>query len=96
MHISLREHDRRREDFRNNKKIRLFLVMPFSLSPESYVFAKVVRPLFAAVYLNDGVFGSPPKKHTAFPCLHIRRDLEDADFTINEGESALYPVQEGE
>ena len=47
------------------------------------------------VYIDDGNFGSPPKRITVYTCLDIRGDLENAGFTINEGKSRLYPVQVG-
>ena len=82
----------------------VFLVLPFGLSPASYVFTKLLRPLISkwrgeglrcVLYIDDGIFGSASKRITALAFLRIRSDLEDAGFTINDEKSTLYPIQVG-
>ena len=82
----------------------VFVVMAFGLSPASYVFTKVCRPLIkesrsegirCVMYIDDGIFGSASKRSTAYACLRIRSDLEAAGFVINDEKSTLYPIQVG-
>ena len=84
------------------RKYYVFVVVAFGLSPASYLFTKMVRPLVkkwrgngirCCVYLDDGIFGSSDKTLTSLQCRIIRDDLEAAGFTINEAKSTLYPVQ---
>ena len=69
----------------------VFVVLPFGLATASYVFTKIVRPLVkkwrgeglrCVVYIDDGIFGTADKRSTAYACLRIRSDLEDAGFTF--------------
>ena len=107
-HISINEADFQylgfAWDFNGTLRYFVFLVIPFGLSTASYVFTKMVRPLVkkwrgggirCVVYIDDGIFGSPRKLVTAYACLQIRDDLENAGFTINEEKSHLYPTQVG-
>ena len=82
----------------------VFVVLPFGLAPACYVFTKLLRPLIkkwrgegirSVIYIDDGIFGSKSKRDTAFACLQVREDLENAGFTINEDKSTLYPHQIG-
>ena len=92
-------------DFEGVTKYFVFLVLPFGLSPASYVFTKTLRPLIkkwrgqgirCVIYIDDGIHGSASKRLTAYQCLTVREDLEQAGFTLNEEKSCLYPSQVGE
>ena len=92
-------------DFDGVTRYFVFLVLPFGLSPASYVFTKVLRPLIkkwrgqgirCIIYIDDGIHGSASKRVTAYACLTVREDLEAAGFTLNEEKSCLYPSQVGE
>ena len=91
-------------DFEGHTKYFVFLVMPFGLSSASYVFTKMLRPLVkkwrgqgirCVIYVDDGIHGAPGKRETAYNCLTVREDLEQAGFTLNEEKSCLYPSQTG-
>ena len=108
-HISIHEQDIGylgfAWDFEGVTRYFVFLVMPFGLSPASYVFTKTLRPFLkkwrgqgirSIIYVDDGILGSPDKKTTAYNCLTVRDDLENAGWTLNEEKSHLYPSQIGE
>ena len=87
-----------------NVRYFFFVVLPFGLSPACYAFTKLLRPLIkkwrgegirSVIFIDDGIFGSESKRITAYACLKIREDLENAGFTINEEKSTLYPHQVG-
>ena len=92
-------------DFDGTTKFFVFLVLPFGLSPASYVFTKMLRPFIkkwrgqgirCVIYIDDGIHGSSNKKSTAYHCLTVRDDLENAGFMLNEDKTRLYPSQLGE
>ena len=85
-------------DFGGHTKYFVFLVMPFGLSSASYVFTKMLRPLVkkwrgqgirCVIYVDDGIHGAPWKRETAYNCLTVREDLEQAGFTLNEEKTCL-------
>ena len=89
-------------DFDGVRKYFVFLVLPFGLTSASFVFTKVLRPLVkkwrgqgirCVIYVDDGIHGSASKRRTAFDCLIVREDLENAGFTLNEEKTHLYPSQ---
>ena len=91
-------------DFGGRTRYFVFIVMPFGLSPASYVFTKVLRPFIkkwrgegirCIIYVDDGIHGAAGKRETAYNCLKIREDLELAGFTLNEEKSCMYPSQTG-
>ena len=91
-------------DFEDQTRYFIFLVMPFGLSSASYVFTKMLRPLVkkwrgqgirCIIYVDDGIHGSPQRRTTAYDCLTVREDLENAGYTLNEEKSFLYPSQTG-
>ena len=47
------------------------------------------------IYIDDGIHGSSSKKSTAYHCLTVRDDLENAGFMLNEEKTRLYPSQLG-
>ena len=92
-------------EFNGSTRYFVFLVLPFGLSTASYVFTKTLRPFIkkwrgqgirCAIYIDDGIQGSPTKKATAYNCLTMREDLEGAGFMLNGEKSCLYPSQTGE
>ena len=83
----------------------VFIVLPFGLSTACYVFTKLLRPfikkwrghgLHSIIYIDDGIFGTSSRRDTAYACLAVQTDLENAGLTINDEKSNLFPSQIGD
>ena len=84
-------------------KIRYFqfTVLVFGLSPASYVFTKITRPLTkrwrsqgikSVTYIDDGIAADSTKELTG----KVESDLKRAGFSINWEKSSFSPRQKGE
>ena len=82
-----------------------FTVLPFGLSPASYVFTKVLRPLTkkwrgqglkAIIFLDDDIASHGSKPMTEKAADIIQGNLIAAGFTINYKKSCFSPTQRGE
>ena len=82
----------------------VFTVLPFGLSPASYVFTKMLRPLTkywsgkgikAIIYIDDGIGAKRNEKLTREAGKIIMDTLINAGFHINWQKSNFTPKQEG-
>ena len=81
-----------------------FTVLAFGLSPASYVFSKVLRPLTkrwrgqgmkTIVFLDDGISARKTEAMAAQAGKEIEADLLQAGFSINREKTDLKPRQRG-
>ena len=91
----------------NGRKITryfIFTVMPFGLSPASYVFTKMLRPfakhwramgMKVVIYLDDGIAAKKTKESAGKAAQIIIQTLSEAGFYINWEKSDFRPKQEG-
>ena len=88
-----------------SERFHQFTVLPFGLSPCSYVFLKIMRPLTkkwrgqglkAVIFLDDGIVSNGDERSTKMAAETIRRDLLDAGFLINHAKSDFLPTQKRE
>ena len=82
----------------------VFTVLPFGLSPASYVFTKILRPLTkywrsmdikVIIYIDDGIAAKSKEALTAWAAKMIIDTLTGAGFQINWEKSQFEPKQEG-
>ena len=86
----------------NNEVIYVFAVLSFGLSPASYVFTKVLKPLekywriqglCIAIFLDDGWAIIQDRESCRIKAHAIRGDLYNAGFVSNEEKSVREPTQ---
>ena len=91
-------------EFNGVERYFIFTVLPFGLSPASYVLTKVMRPLTkrwrgkgikSVVFIDDGIAAQKNWKSTKQAADNIERDLGESGFMVNREKSDFNPKQQG-